>query len=132
MRTIIIPSISLLFCVAALSAEPPYTPKPGSKTRAEICDAVRRDQRTPEHKYVIEFLRVQDDWAIFDASPTRNTPGTDEPIPVAAVLRRRHGKWTVVGSWLHGDVPSGSEFKRLAKDLPDSLVKEYDSAHHLN
>lgn len=112
-----------------------HVPKQGSPERQAICDAVRSHWKHYGIKYEVNYLRVHDDWAIFDGVPLMSKADAatfeygDEPT--AATLHRTDGKWRVVHSWCHGDVPGGSEFKYgEAKNLPDSLVKEWNNAFH--
>lgn len=135
------PHIPLLLaaCTLALDragAEPSYTPEPGSETRVAICDALRRSEHLPSVKFAIDYLRVQDAWAIFDGVPLAK-PGhyktahylEDEygSEPIAASLRRLGGKWIVIICWGHDDVPAGNEFQfGKAHSLPDNLAREYD------
>jgi hypothetical protein len=120
-------AFALACCFAtALPAEPSFVPKPGSKERTAICDAVRRHKRAPKTKFVIHYLRVKDGWALFDGSPSSGSEIDPEEGAIAAVLQKQQNQWRVVGSWSHGDVPAGSDFKLHARALPDSLVAEYD------
>jgi hypothetical protein len=116
--------LAFVFVVGVGWGEEPYTPENGSAARAQISDAVWRI-RPEDNNYRVTFLVVQGDWAIFDAG----RPGGDGAI--AATLQRVNGKWTVLQSFWHDDVPKGDEFRDHGKlqNLPDGLCQIWDKQH---
>ena len=109
------------FVVVQVSAADAFTPKMGDKARTAICDAVRQEIKSSA-KFVMSYLRVQGEWAIFDGLPEGSDAG-----PIAAVLKRSGGKWSVVDFFAHGDIVLGAKFKKMAPGLPGGLATEYDA-----
>ena len=106
----------------AAERKAPYTPAVGSEARVAICDALRQHWKKPKTKFVILYLRVDGDWALFD--------GAAEDDSIAATLRKVDGRWTVAHSWAHGDVPSPEEFtmSKQARGVSPRLLQEYGKA----
>ncbi|MEO0413339.1 MAG: hypothetical protein AAF226_00145 [Verrucomicrobiota bacterium] len=106
----------LLLVTLGLSsfAKEPITPNPGSSLRKEILNAIRdpfEDHIHQEVVFVVQHLKVQDDWAFLmaeartkegakiDYSGTSLEFGTTEfDEGVIAVLRFKRDRWYVVQS----------------------------------
>ena len=105
----------LMLCLCpALAQDRPHTPKPGTRERQAIADALRAPvQRELKRKvaFKVDHLRVQGDWAFMKGVPQQpgggamdyRGTGYQEAIDagafddgVVALLRRRGGKWQVV------------------------------------
>ncbi len=95
-------AFSLTFFV---QADKPHTPKPGSKARKAICDAVRVADSHSSHKFVVQFLRIDGDWAGFVGKPE----GLDATY-TALLHRGQDKKWKAVTFQSHGDVPTSASF----------------------
>jgi len=106
------------FMARAALRNQPYSPDDGSIVRSQIYDAIWQN-RPQNHPYFLHSLIVQGDWAIADAGIQQGADGN-----IAATLQRVNGKWSVVYSFFHDDVPTGEEFSdngRL-KDFPAGLA----------
>ena len=105
----------LMLCLcSAMAQDRPYTPKPGTRERQAITDALRAPvQGELKRKVVFEIghLRVQGDWAFMKGAPQQPGGGAmdyrgtvyqkaiDDGMfddGIVALLRKRGGKWQVV------------------------------------
>lgn len=116
--------------------------KPDTETQRAICQAVGSHWKQQDTAYVLSALVVEGDWAIFDGIPLAVAHAPDEDSRVragrklksgtdyiAAVLNKKKGKWVVVKSWPHGDIPEPSEFKnKKTTGLPDGLITSFFKA----
>ena len=92
-----------------------HTPKPGSKERSAIMDALRvpvqkfHKGKKPTFTYVDNF-RVGGGWAHLSATTVDSKgkplgPDPEEPyMGLSALLKLQNGKWRVVEWAYHGDV----------------------------
>lgn len=106
--------IFLLFFVSTLglAAEKPYTPKPGTKERTDILNAIRDPLEDALHQPIIfrvDHLKVQDGWAFLIGIPRTKD---DKPINyegtfhegdaeyadelLVCLMRFKRGRWYVV------------------------------------
>lgn len=138
------PGLALAVAMLLAAAFPGQAAEAGTEaeTQRAICEAVGSHWKQQDTKYVLSALVVQDDWAIFDGIPATVANASDEEAKVragrklksgtdyiAAVLNKKKGKWVVVESWPHGDIPEPSEFKnKKTTGLPDGLITSFFKA----
>jgi hypothetical protein len=101
-----------LLPVLGFAAEKPHTPKPGSKERTDILNAIRDPLEDALHQEIIfrvEHLKVQDGWAFLIGTPrtkadkaidykkTRFKWEAEEMDEIlVALMRFKRGRWYVV------------------------------------
>ncbi len=74
-----------------------YTPAKGGALRKQIADALRRNVGQHAGVYVVfnfDWLKVSGNWAYAETHP-ESPDGANKYEPVAALLRRSNGLWSV-------------------------------------
>jgi hypothetical protein len=129
---------SLLFAACLvfsgrLAAAPPYsTPKPGSADRKAIMDALRvpvQKELKKDIVFKVGSLRVKDGWAVLQGNAVRpdGTALGEKDLwgEMAALLRKKDGKWTV----LHWGISTDTGVLDYAKvhfpDAPNEIFPSW-------
>lgn len=98
MRRAILSLTLLASMVLAAGEEGSRTPRPGSRERKQILDALRAEMMRTDPRpvvFVVEHLKVQRGWAWVAVLP-QSPDGENRYEAEAALLRNVKGKWRVI------------------------------------
>lgn len=142
MKTLLVFAVAALPLSALAGDESAYTPKPGSKERKAICDAMRAYTRTqykvdPKLHFLwkIDWLRLQGRHASFSGFPVNKDGGyLDDDSMIGdfetnVCLRKEDAGWKVIMDLSRSDVPSEEEIRELRDAVPagfpTTILPEY-------
>lgn len=149
MRTILFSALLLALAAWDQTQAAPYTPKAGSPERVAICDALRvhlakewADEKIPQGEkiiFVIDWLKVDGDFAFFTGSPAFEKGGKEvfdyiPPVDYAFLLQRKAGVWRVFKDFSTSDAPPPDYWTNCRKSFPKEVSPGIFSdyfRHHL-
>ena len=125
--------------LVARDSATPFTPKPGTALRKEICDVMRHHVRSTtgvpasrQFLFMVESMKVSGSHCGFQGFPVNTDSSHAEDLPdlvFVTFLKRTSRGWEVIADLTRTDVPGGVELARIQRtfpaEIPDAIIPDY-------